>query len=131
MDECHCLWEWGERFRPAFNLIPPLLHEYEIARSLWLTATLPFPAREQLRRVLPECSEIGSFALSAQVRLRIEQVGWEDRADYLLDWVQQRAGFGIIFVTTREGTLRLTRLLTAAGKKCLAYHAGNVGGGTN
>src|SRR5262249_24821920 len=45
VDECHCLWEWGESFRPAFRAIPGLLRELAIDSSLWLTATLPPEAR--------------------------------------------------------------------------------------
>ncbi len=125
VDECHCLWEWGESFRPSFTLIPELLQKYSILQSLWLTATLPFEARSQIRQLLPQpLIEIGHFELPKQLLLYVQQVGWENRAQTLLSWVLRQKGAGIIFVPTREATLRVSRLIEATGKKVLIYHGG-------
>ncbi len=125
VDECHCLWEWGEKFRPAFSLIPELLQSLAIQRSIWLTATLPYEARIQLRQVLPKTlTELGQFDLPPQLRLSIHRVNWEERAQVLIHWVNKLEGAGIIFVPTRESTLRVGRLIQALGKKVISYHGG-------
>lgn len=125
VDECHCLWEWGESFRPAFSLLPPLLKEFSIFHSLWLTATLPLRARQELRKVLPDSlREVGGFDLPSRLILEIQKVSWKDRAEYLLQWLSKKDGMGIIFVPTREATFRLSRLVVASGRTAVSYHGG-------
>jgi ATP-dependent DNA helicase RecQ len=125
VDECHCLWEWGERFRPAFLMLPNLIHELPIARSLWLTATLPLEARLELRERIPApISEIGSFALPKGLQLSLVRVPWPQRIDALLLWLDGHDEPGIVFVTTRESSERVTRLISSTGRSAVAYHAG-------
>lgn len=125
VDECHCLWDWGEHFRPAFSLIPNILAKYSIPHSLWLTATLPPEARAQLRKSLPTPQkEMGRFELPLQITLLIKRVEWRNRSTILLQWIFQQTGAGIIFVATREATLRVAKLIAATGKKSVAYHGG-------
>jgi ATP-dependent DNA helicase RecQ len=130
VDECHCLWEWGEDFRPAFLKIPHILHELQINRSLWLTATLPYEARQELISSLakPETNtpiiEIGEFSLPESLSINIEQVSWHARIEALLGHVKKSQPTGLIFVSTRSAAERISRLLGAAGYRAIAYHAG-------
>jgi ATP-dependent DNA helicase RecQ len=127
VDECHCLWEWGERFRPAFQKIPELLSEHRIASSLWLTATLPPAARSELRARLASkgpLTELGAFDLPPMLELRIARVPWVERTEALVGWLLQQREPGILFAPTRESAERLTRLIQATGRVPLAYHAG-------
>jgi ATP-dependent DNA helicase RecQ len=130
VDECHCLWEWGEDFRPAFHVLPELLRSGSISRSLWLTATLPEPARHSLRAALSDLNlslkELGSFSLPGQLRLEIERVQWSERSLRLLGKIEElkNLGCGLIFTQTRESCERLTRFISSAGVSVLAYHAG-------
>lgn len=125
VDESHCLWDWGDRFRPSFLLIPEFLKRHSVSRSLWLSATLPKPAREELKRELPSpLTEIGEFALPPTLHLSVEKTPWPNRADRLLEFVLNRKDAGIVFVQTRTTAQRLTLLLQAIGKKCALYHAG-------
>ncbi|MEO5970010.1 MAG: DEAD/DEAH box helicase [Bdellovibrionia bacterium] len=125
VDECHCLWEWGEKFRPAFTILPDLLTKHEIAQSLWLTATLPFEARLSLRQKLPTpLLEMGGFELPRHLQLKIHRISLQDRASYVFEWLKQRNGPGIVFVSTREATIRIGRLMSALGRNVVIYHGG-------
>jgi ATP-dependent DNA helicase RecQ len=125
VDECHCLWEWGENFRPAFSLVPDLLTELDIPKSIWLTATLPYEARQNLKvHISYPLTEIGGFELPSRLILTIQKTEWKYRTQALLNWTLLKKEPGIVFVPTREATLRISRLLMAAGKNVIAYHGG-------
>ncbi|HAR42082.1 MAG TPA: hypothetical protein DCS07_05540, partial [Bdellovibrionales bacterium] len=125
VDECHCLWDWGEEFRPAFNRIPSLLERFNITRSLWLTATLPVSARASLKKLLPSSViEIGQFDLPENFRLTVQELSSADRLDALLRWTSSQDEHGIIFAQTRANAERIGRLMTVFGKRTVTYHAG-------
>ncbi len=126
VDECHCLWEWGEAFRPDFLRLPGLLQDSSFRRSLWLSATLPPGARRELRHWLsPGVREVGRFSLPPTLHLAALRAPWPDRLQLLLGWIAGRQGAaGIVFVPTRAASERIHRVLHAAGKRSLAYHAG-------
>ena len=126
MDECHCLWDWGESFRPCFRQIPALIHSLSIRRSLWLTATLPWEARKFLRNLLPaeNISELGEFDLPQRLHLQVKKIAWPDRPQALSEYLSSRKETGIIFGLTRQSTGRIQNIVAAAGKKSVVYHAG-------
>jgi ATP-dependent DNA helicase RecQ len=125
VDECHCLWDWGERFRPAFREIPPLLERYSFTRTLWLTATLPPEARADLRRLFQTPPiELGKFALPEQLRFEVLRQPLARRIQTVFDWIEKNPEPGILFAQTREMTERLARLLRARGIRAISYHAG-------
>lgn len=125
VDECHCLWEWGDQFRPAFSFIPNLVKEFSITKSLWLTATLPIDAQAQLKSLLPSSlTEIGKFDLPNRLHVWVKRTPWIDRIEVLAQWVQKHQEPGIIFVSTREDTYRLNRMMVSLKKKPVIYHGG-------
>jgi ATP-dependent DNA helicase RecQ len=138
VDECHCLWEWGESFRPAFARIPQLLHELGISQSLWLTATLTPGARQDLKDQLPApVVELGGFALPPRLDLDWVQAPYSKRPALVYSWLRQQlrvpasgggvseeAQVGLLFVQTREEVSRWMRLVSAWGFLGIPYHGG-------
>ena len=125
VDECHCIWEWGDSFRPAFSKLTDLVEKFSIRRSLWLTATLSHDKRHELERSLPAALKIlGGFGLPAGLRIFVKRVPWINRADALLGLFKSKAGAGIVFTQTRDSTERIMRLVSMSGRRVLAYHAG-------
>jgi ATP-dependent DNA helicase RecQ len=125
VDECHCLWDWGEKFRPAFQLVPNLIKDFKIKRSLWLTATLPQAARRDLKKILgSSVVELGRFQLPEKVHLKIIRVPWPDRLQALFRWIEFHPEPGIIFAGTREVSRRIQNALKHQFSPVYSYHAG-------
>jgi ATP-dependent DNA helicase RecQ len=125
VDECHCLYEWGDQFRRAFREIPELIQNLAIQRSLWLTATLPPKAKDELEKLIGNLLiTVGKFSLPPNLKLSVLHIPWIHRAEYLLEKIFENPDAGIVFVTTRDATRRVQNLIIAAGRKALIYHAG-------
>lgn len=125
VDECHCLYDWGENFRKSFLQIPDLINAEKIPRSLWLTATLPQDARTDLESRLQTRLEVmGKFSLSPNLKLRVSRIPALHRPQALAQELRNRKDAGLIFVSTREMTARLQALLRANGREASTYHAG-------
>lgn len=126
VDECHCLWEWGESFRPAFREIPKIIDKIpSIQKSLWLTATLPYQAREELRSFFATpFIEQGEFDLPGSLHISLNRVSFENRIQTLLDWTLTEPSPAMIFVPTRASTEKIARVLRATGRRVVTYHGG-------
>ena len=125
IDECHCIWDWGRSFRPSFATLPEDLRRLNLARTLWLTASLPIAARIDLQRRLPATLKVvDHFELQRNVRIRLEQVPLALRVERLRHWIGNHSESGILFAGTRANTEQLSRLLANWGRPALGYHAG-------
>lgn len=128
IDECHCIWDWGREFRPAYAEVLSLYQELKdsnaIARSLWLTATLLPHERAALKRNLHRPVELGEFALPSGLELQFERIEPSRRLERFWTWLHALQGSGIVFVSTRQSAERVTRLLQARGWPAFAYHSG-------
>lgn len=126
VDEAHCVFEWGERFRPDFARVPGWVEEFRIPKSFWCTATLP---AEEIRR-LEEFFHgglrvLGRFALPEELDLRIEHTRPFERMDRLWSFLDRERGrSGMIFVNTRHASERVRAWLRAWGFESIFYHAG-------
>jgi len=126
VDEAHCIWEWGDEFRPEFKRILELIEKFEIQRSLWCTATLPPSAREQITRYLPRSHVLmGEFKLPEQLEIRRMRTPLHRRFEVLARLLSEHSReSGIIFVATRVSAERLSRWMNLRGQRSWVYHAG-------
>jgi len=125
VDECHCLEEWGENFRPAFLEIPKLVNQYGIARSLWLTATLPPSDLKNLKKNLPQNTKnFGSFALPSDLYLSFARIPLPVRPSQLIDFLLHEKRAGVVFTSTRASAEKVALLIQATGRSAVFYHAG-------
>lgn len=125
IDECHCVYEWGEDFRPAYGSLPAWIGNQNYSRTLWMSATLPRTARETIEIGLGRPITLqGGFALPEALDFRVERTPWPKRADRLLRHLSRSPHAGIIFSGTRASTERLARLTQAYSRPALRYHAG-------
>ncbi len=125
VDECHCVWEWGPSFRPAFLRLAEVVRELEAPRSLWLTATLPPAARDTIvSRLAPPVREVGGFEVPRGIRLSLERLPWSERPLSLASLLERERGPGLVYVATRALAERISLLLRSFGRRAHSFHAG-------
>ncbi len=130
VDEAHCIWEWGERFRPAYRRILELIKLPFIQKTLWCSATLTKRSQNSLVNQLSSLKHnkiniLGSFSLPNQLELRVEKISPEVR----LNWLRNMLGLyadqsGMVFCNTRSAAVLLQKYLQNWGIKSFFYHAG-------
>lgn len=125
VDECHCVYEWGERFRPEFARVPSLLSELGLKRSLWLTATFPHGFRTRLERDSGRSFvSLGGFGWSSFLARSVVRVPFALRIPALINRVQASREAGLVFCLTRAVAEKIGKELGRFGKRVRVYHAG-------
>ncbi|MEM8544632.1 MAG: RecQ family ATP-dependent DNA helicase [Cyanobacteria bacterium P01_H01_bin.119] len=134
LDEAHCLVQWGDTFRPAYQRLgavrPALLAQRpgtQIAIAAF-TATADPKAIECLKTTLqlrqPQVVQINPHR--ANLHLAVQPV-WTPRDRYhrLLKGLNSRGDqAGLVYVRTRQDSEKLAASLKKQGFCCAAYHAG-------
>jgi ATP-dependent DNA helicase RecQ len=128
VDECHCIQEWGESFRPMFRILPDLPNRLGIRRSMWLSATLSHEARSALSHALPGPIEnLGEFSMNPLLHSTRIRIAWPERPAFLRRWLEREPSPGILFCSTRGQCLGVSRLLqswSSDPRTVAHYHAG-------
>ncbi len=130
VDECHCIEEWGSKFRPEFSLLPVFARAWGVRRSLWLSATLSAQGRQQIEKDLgQDLTQVGRFALHPQLILSRHEVPLWGRPTFLNAWLSTNRGPGIVFCSSRAHCEEVGRLLALRASsmgvcRAASYHAG-------
>lgn len=129
VDECHCVLDWGQKFRTSYLEVPKWFREHKPIQSLWMTATLPKyhwnHLSESWFKSLPKKpAVIGHFEWNSNLQVRVEYVPWVFRLMRLLGILRNEAGPGIIFCGSRKASEKICAFLSKHGLQTLNYHAG-------
>ena len=130
VDEAHCISEWGPDFRPAYRALRRLRAALGWPQAIALTGSATPEVRRDVVRVLglgsPRglCTVLGSFD-RRNLWFGVARVTNErERLGALLQALRSQDAVALVYAPTRNLVEELTRVLSEAGLRAAAYHAG-------
>jgi ATP-dependent DNA helicase RecQ len=125
VDEAHCIAQWGPAFRPEYAALAALRETFPLVPIMALTATADESTRADIVANLfgGAVDEIVLGFDRPNIRLTVAaKQNWKQQ---LLEFVKaRRRHSGIVYCLSRKRTEEAAALLSEAGIKALAYHAG-------
>ncbi|HEX2887712.1 DNA helicase RecQ [Vineibacter terrae] len=125
IDEAHCVSQWGHDFRPEYMALGRVRAELGGVRTIALTATADAPTRADIVEKLfttPPRIFVRSFD---RPNLRLAMAPKANTTRQVLDFVRAHQGMsGIVYCLSRKRTEEYAAMLSGAGYRALAYHAG-------
>jgi ATP-dependent DNA helicase RecQ len=123
VDECHCISEHGNSFRPAYRNIRTF---FRGVQTLAVTATAPSAVSEDIINNLeiPDAKTIrtGIYRPNLRLLVRHKGVSRSNDIDYIMNQCSEHPnGRSVVFATTRK---ECDTLAAALGNGALSYHAG-------
>ncbi len=127
IDEAHCISEWGHDFRPSYRRVREIREKLGFPPTLALTATATPEVRRDIARVLnlrdPEVVLTGFDR--PNLRWHVVRTKNDSEKDgTLVDILARHEGVAIVYAATRKTVDRVAHVLTRAGIRSEAYHAG-------
>ncbi|MEV4065814.1 RecQ family ATP-dependent DNA helicase, partial [Nonomuraea dietziae] len=125
VDEAHCVSSWGHDFRPDYLRLGAVAEALGRPVIAALTATAAPPVRAEIvdRLGMREPLEIVQGFDHPNISLTVRRM-LDDPAAELVAAVAQEPLPGIVYTASRRQTGRLAGMLTEAGLRAEAYHAG-------
>ncbi len=124
VDEAHCISQWGYDFRPSYLRIAEIREYAPSAPILALTASATKSVVEDIcERLKFNRGKVlyGDFS-RPNVIYALRSV--EDKDDQLLRVIDSVAGCGIVYVRTRNGAEKISKMLLDKGITATYYHGG-------
>lgn len=125
VDEAHCISEWGHDFRPAYQQLGKLKHQFPEIPVIALTATADRATRTDILKQLkiPKAKRfISSFD---RPNLYLDIRPGRQRKRQIFNFLKNHPHkSGIIYCLSRKGTEKLAQDLEKKGYTVEAYHAG-------
>ncbi|MFI5246475.1 MAG: RecQ family ATP-dependent DNA helicase, partial [Gemmatimonadales bacterium] len=127
VDEAHCISEWGHDFRPSYRRVRDIRDKLGSPPTIALTATATPEVRRDIARVLalhdPEVVLTGFDR--PNLRWHVVRTKNDAEKDGTLAQVLARhEGVAIVYAATRKTVDRVAQVLSRAGIRAEAYHAG-------
>lgn len=126
-DEAHCISQWGFDFRPDYLRIAEILPVIGYPQILALTATATKKVTEeiigylQLRKPFIYTHEMDRPNIAYDIK-KFQSAS--EKRDWLMEFVHQNGGPGIIYTGTRRKAQELAAMLTDIGVAAAFYHGG-------
>ena len=127
IDEAHCISTWGHDFRPSYRRIIDLVNlmptDFPVLAT---TATATKNVQKDIEKQIGTSTKtIRGTLLRDNFNLKIINAdNMESKMGFLYDYLNQRNGFGIIYVGTRAQAEDYHSWLISNGINSRAYHAG-------
>ncbi len=124
VDEAHCISQWGHDFRPAYRDIITLRKSLSEVNLIALTASATKKVEEDIIESL-DMRSLRTFRKSFyRKELSYRVVHDPNKAQRILDILQQYQGSSIVYVRNRRSTLRMDEYLRGNGMTSTHYHGG-------
>ena len=127
IDEAHCISEWGHDFRPSYRRVRDIRAKLASPPTIALTATATPEVRRDIARVLGLANPEVVLTGFDRPNLRWHVVRTKNDAEKdgtLVDVLKRHDGVAIVYAATRKTVDRVAHVLTRAGIRAEAYHAG-------
>lgn len=125
VDEAHCVVQWGESFRPAYQEIAAFLKELPVRPVLCaLTATADEKMQREIRSALGMRRPKRILLPMIRPNIIYDVRTTLDRTGEICRILSESDGRTVIFCRSRVRTEQLSALLNNRGHKAEYYHAG-------
>ncbi|MFD1064378.1 RecQ family ATP-dependent DNA helicase [Winogradskyella litorisediminis] len=124
VDEAHCISQWGNDFRPAYNNIATLRELQPSVNCIALTATAKSKVVSDILKSLDFIDSKIFKASFKRENISYQVINTEDKNYHLLNILKQNEGASIIYVRSRKSTINISDFLISQGFEATFYHGG-------